>query len=569
MKVYNQPVELIIDLPPINSKSKSGSINLKKRLEAAGIPVDEISKKEIQLSRIPKGKSKTKALPVPTRRKMYVKTKIKDSEVNPWDIAHISAKAIAPQPVFTEPDLLNEFITDQNIDASYKRSKTKTGKKHTSNDSFDPDWQPNKDLIWHLEDDFSQLRSAREAVKNIKYVVRIGHLDTGYNKTHNVITDTIRKNKLQRNFVDDEDQFDAHDPYTKGPLRMPGHGTGTLGILAGTKIQLKTDEGIFNDYLGGAWFADVVCCRIAPSVVLMKTSAFAEAIDYLTSLVSSGTPVHVVSMSMGGAPSMAWVKAVNAAYDAGITIVTAAGNNFNGLPTQHVIYPARFERVIAACGVTYDLKPYHHTKLGEMQGCYGPERHMDKALSAFTPNTPWAAGDKNRIMFSGAGTSSATPQIAAAAAIYYRKNHMQLDSLQPWQRVEAIRYALFKSASQKGKAPGTYKKYFGNGIIQAKDALKIPVNVSLQKTPQDSMPWFPIFTTIFKAKPGTGNKITMFNTELAQLVFHHPELAVLIYNDEKDFDKISRKKWKEFTDAVIEHPATSVTLKKYLIEKHQ
>jgi subtilisin family serine protease len=261
---------------------------------------------------------------------------------------------------------------------------------------------------------------------------------------------------------------------------------------------------------------------------------------------------------------------VNAAYDAGITIVTASGNNFHGVPTQHVIYPARFERVIAACGVTYDFKPYHHSKITEMQGCYGPERHMDKALSAFTPNTPWAAGDKKRIMFSGAGTSSATPQVAATAAIYYKKYNKELDSLQPWQRVEAIRYALFKSASQKGNAPGSYKNYFGNGIIQAKDALKIPVNSSLPKTAEDSMPWFPILTTIFKGKPGGGgNKMNMFNTELAQLVYHNPELAAIIDNEEEDFDQVSKRKWATFTDAVIEHPDTSITLKKFLIATHQ
>ncbi len=72
--------------------------------------------------------------------------------------------------------------------------------------------------------------------------------------------------------------------------------------------------------------------------------------------------MHVVSMSMGGAPSKAWAQAVNSAYEAGITVITASGNNINGLPTQHVIYPARFGRVIAACGVTNDLRAYSSSK---------------------------------------------------------------------------------------------------------------------------------------------------------------------------------------------------------------
>jgi subtilisin family serine protease len=274
---------------------------------------------------------------------------------------------------------------------------------------------------------------------------------------------------------------------------------------------------------------------------------------------------------MGGAPSKIWADAVNAAYDAGITVVTAAGNNFSGLPTRHVIYPARFGRVIAACGVTNDKKPYFTKKKDEMQGCFGPKKHMVKALSAFTPNIPWASVESGTIRFSGGGTSSATPQIAAAAAIYYRKYHQELDELEPWQRVEAIRNALYRSAVKKVNDPRydhDFKNYFGNGIIQANDALKIPVATNIEKTKEDEVPWFPILNTIFKAKPNPlqSTRLEMFNTELSQLVFSYPELNILIDDDRRDYDKIGQKKWKDFKEAVINHPATSVTLKKYLEE---
>jgi subtilisin family serine protease len=305
---------------------------------------------------------------------------------------------------------------------------------------------------------------------------------------------------------------------------------------------------------------------------LFKISAVADALRYLTQLALNGTPVHVVSMSMGGAPSKAWANAVNDAYMAGITMVTAAGNNFNGLPTRHVIYPARFERVIAACGVTFDFAPYYTKLIGEMQGNFGPSRHMDRALAAFTPNTPWASIGSATVKFSGAGTSSATPQIAAAAAIYYRKNHQQLDALKPWQRVEAIRNALYQSALKKVKSGfDPYNEYFGNGIIQANAALSIPVASNLPMTPEDSVPWFPILNTIFKAVPDADQqaRLDMFNTELAQLVYSHPELAALIDNNERDYEKIGKKKWGSFVKAVIEHSDTSVTLRKFLKEKYK
>ena len=567
MKVHNQAVELIVNAPPINAKSKT-PFNLKKQLADAGIPVEAIEKRAAKLP--PGKKDLSKTFPGNTPEKLYVKTKIKDSEMNPWDIAHTASRSTGNN--FVEPDVLQEFAVDRNIDAAYKRRNVK-GKsilQKSSEDGYDPDWQPHQNLIWHLEDEFSQLKSARDAVNDIDYTIRIGHIDTGYSATHTALPDSLRKNKLQRNFVEGESPLDAHDPYIDGTLRMPGHGTGTLGLLVGTKIKLNTDNGAFNDFLGGAPFAEIVCCRISTSVILFKTSAFAEAVNYLVGLTRSGIPVHVVSMSMGGAPTKIWAEAVNAAFDAGIVLVTASGNNFNGWPTQHVVYPGRFGRVIAACGVTHDLKPYHSTKAAEMEGCYGPERHMMKALSAFTPNTPWASGNKSTIKFSGAGTSSATPQIAAAAAIYYRKYHAELDRLQPWQRVEAIRNALYRSASKKANPIGSFKNCFGNGIIKAMDALSIPVQISNQKTPEDTVPWFPVLTTIFKAMPvKTPNiKITMFNTELAQLVFYYPDLASIIENEEKSFDRVNKKQWKKFTDAVIEHPATSVALKRFLMSTH-
>ncbi|PMX81888.1 peptidase S8, partial [Pseudomonas sp. GW460-C3] len=67
--------------------------------------------------------------------------------------------------------------------------------------------------------------------------------------------------------------------------------------------------------------------------------------------------IDIVTMSMGGLPSQAWADAVNALYDAGIFVVTAAGNNYGNAPTRNIVFPARFNRVVAACGVMADGSP--------------------------------------------------------------------------------------------------------------------------------------------------------------------------------------------------------------------
>jgi subtilisin family serine protease len=567
MRKTNQPIELIIQTPPSNLQSKSMPGDLSQKLKAVGIDV------EIILNEGSTSAKKAKGLNIgeTQNRNVLAKTKAMDTEINPWDMAYLSADAAGKSASYIEPNALNEFVADRKVDTPADKLNPKAFGSGRTNDDYDPDWHPDSNIIWHLGDKYSQLKSAREAVADNDYTVRIGHLDTGYSATHFAIPDSIRKNRLQRNFVAHENPNDAHDPFKEGFLKQPGHGTGTLGLLAGGKINIATANGQFNDYLGGAYFADVICCRISESVILFKTSAFADALNYLTELTLAGTQVHVVSMSMGGAPSKIWADAVNAAYEAGIFVATAAGNNFAGLPTRHVVYPARFGRVTAACGVTYDFEPYYTSKLDEMQGCYGPRRDMSKALSAFTPNTPWASVESGTIRFSGAGTSSATPQIAAAAAIYYKKYHAELDQLPPWKRVEAIRNALYLSALKK-VPDQTYNKdfatYFGNGIIQVAEALKIPVASNLKKTPEDEMPWFPILNILFKAVPDAQQKtrLDMFNTELAQLVYYTPELRAIINGDKSDYNRIGTKKWMKFKDAVISHPSTSVTLRKYLTE---
>src|SRR5262249_47394201 len=148
--------------------------------------------------------------------------------------------------------------------------------------------------------------------------VRIAHFDTGYDPNHQTKPIHLRTD-LQRNFVDDNSPDDATD-HTTGIFTNLGHGTGTLSLLAGNEV-----DGV---PLGGAPFLDVIPVRVANSVVLFKNSAIAKALDYVHSLFSNpATRAHVITMSMGGLASQAWCDAVNALYDLGVFIVTAAGNN--------------------------------------------------------------------------------------------------------------------------------------------------------------------------------------------------------------------------------------------------
>lgn len=320
---------------------------------------------------------------------------------------------------------------------------------------------------WFQRREFSGLAAARDEVarflKGRAASTRLAHFDTGFDAGHATCPRALRAD-LARNFVEraanGSPGLEAADR-ADGTLANPGHGTATLAILAGRLY-------------GGARDFEVVPFRICPRVVLVRTSALAEAMDTL--LAWHGDPktrCDVISMSMGGLASKAWADAANALYEAGIVMVTAAGNNYGGLPIESVVFPARFRRVLAVTGIRADGSPYADLPLQFMAGCYGPASKMRTALAAWTPNIPWARRGAGKIVDQdGGGTSAATPQVAAAAALWLERHAKALAGQPGWRRVEAVRHALFSAAAQAAPADAPHK-YFGRGVLDARAALDI------------------------------------------------------------------------------------------------
>ena len=140
--------------------------------------------------------------------------------------------------------------------------------------SMDAHWPPAEAPFgWHLGDEFSGLRSAREAAGEHGARILVGILDTGYDPNHATLPRNLRLD-LARNFTDDGAADDSTDPASMAPFANPGHGTATLALLAGNRINPRNFPH-FCDFLGGAPHVDVVPIRIADSVVHFRTSAMA------------------------------------------------------------------------------------------------------------------------------------------------------------------------------------------------------------------------------------------------------------------------------------------------------
>jgi hypothetical protein len=489
-------------------------------------------------------------------------------ETDLWDLCHNLRSqgfgmAGAPTVEFAEPDVEQQFVFDSPerlAGQAFAAAAGETCKGPAAPNSAYPAPAP-FDWRWYQGADFSGLEAARSQIPTPAARVTIAHLDTGYRKGHAVLPaflDTVR----QRSFVDgDPNPNDASDPGITGFGKNPGHGTGTLSILAGSMFDGEP-FGASAGPVGGAPFATVIPVRVATSVVLFTNSSIAKGIQY-----AIDSHADVLSMSMGGVPSQLWADVVNAAYMAGLTLVTAAGNNFGPGKVRvprFIVYPARFHRVVAACGAMSDGSPYADFPNARMMGAsYGPDSKMDTALAGYTPNTAWAEYDcTSLIRFDGCGTSAATPQIAAAAACWLQKNRDALHYSQAWMRVEAVRQALFATANN------TNREHFGRGALRAAQAIDRPpaAESELRMEPADAVqvPIIgPTLGVLFGAAPPAARQ--MLHVEAAQLLTRSGELQKILIDAGIDPDRppadMTDAVRKQFLEALAEHPSASKTLK--------
>jgi hypothetical protein len=499
-----------------------------------------------------------------------------DRAINPWDACHeLLAQGLGVaggDVVMAEPDLEQSWLwttpNRQALGIAGARDVAACAAVAPDSDVY----ALGNTNLWFADEAHSQLEQMRDRVAvpdpttSPRQVVRIAHLDTGYDDGH-AAKPRFLNTRLARNFVDDDRPNDATDKPTAVINPMFGHGTGTLSILAGKDI-----DGLSFGAAGGL---DIVPIRVANWVVLFRNSAIARAFDYVHSLCDDeATRVHVLTMSMGGIASAAWADAVNALYERGVFVVTAAGNNFGNLPTRFIVYPARFNRVVAACGVMADGRPYADLPIRKMAGCYGPPVKDATALAAYTPNVPWAKfGCRDTIDMDGSGTSAATPQIAATAALWMQKNKAALDAYgEDWMRVEAPRKALFDSARD---AESHQRGRVGRGLLRSNDALgQAPATqaaLANSKLPPDSVS-FPIARLL----TGLGvaprpEKQRMLELEALQISQQSHDIERLLIDNNLFDPKVLQNlqivlspKAHELIEAFAEHPTISQALKQEL-----
>lgn len=275
------------------------------------------------------------------------------------------------------------------------------------------------------------------------------------------------------NLYDPERDLRPLTPLRTGPdalgglLDYPDHGVKTLSVILGADASLR----------GVAPGARVVPYRVSNGPLFRNgrgplmggrkaTAPLGQAIALAIAL---DPPVRVMSISMG---NPGWLglfdflvraagggigmdagtgRAVDRAYEAGAILVCAAGQVID-----RVVYPAAYSRTIAVggfdrMGQLYTHYPPEGYAIPDRVDVWAQAMRINRAgyLYDREPPEPIHADDPRNRESEPSGTSYATPQVAAAAALWVERFHDALETRfagARWKIVEAFRAALRASA---------------------------------------------------------------------------------------------------------------------------
>ncbi len=208
--------------------------------------------------------------------------------------------------------------------------------------------------------------------------IGVAVLDTGIDKKHDDLPTLLGG----VNFIDHTDWgVDDH-----------GHGT----HVAGTIAALDNDLGVVG---------------LSPAVELYAVKVMDESGKGSYACLINGIEwvdqnnIPIMNMSLGGKSySQALKDAVDAAYDNGVLLVAAAGNEGEG--TDNVLYPARFESVIAVSSADSNNDLLSTSSRGPSVELIAPGVNILSTLPG------------NKLSYAS-GTSMAAPHVVGSAALIW------------------------------------------------------------------------------------------------------------------------------------------------------
>ena len=217
------------------------------------------------------------------------------------------------------------------------------------------------------------------------------------------------------------------------PMDDNGHGTHCAGIIA---------AGLSNS-IGIAGLAQIKI--MAEKALDMSGSGSMEwVVNAIIHATDQGA--NIISMSWGASfHSKLLYEAIRYAYDAGVLLVAAAGND----ATDHKVYPAAYDEVIAVAATDYDDGQAQFSNFGNWIELAAPGVNV---YSTVLDN-----GYANK-----SGTSMAAPHVVGVAALVW--------SSFPYMSRDQLRFYLRYTADDLGSLG--FDESYGYGRINAKKAVE-------------------------------------------------------------------------------------------------
>ena len=348
------------------------------------------------------------------------------------DIEKISQKyKVTPRlnSEFSQQDNLYIVKGDKNLLQALRKSeigkKTETIEPNYQYKTFEAPNDPDYVKQWNLRS--INVESAWDETKGAGMTVAV--IDTGVTQVPD-----LQQTKFVKGYDFVNDKEEAYDDN--------GHGTHVAGTIA---------QSTNNNYgvAGVAYEANIMPLKVLSAYGGGTIADIAEAIRF-----AADNGADVINLSLGGAgESQVLEEAVNYAYNKGVVVVAAAGNENRNSAS----YPARYPHVIsvAATGPSGEKAPYSNFGAGVDISAPGGSQDGQILQETIDPET-------GASMFAGfQGTSMASPHVAAVAAMVKASGVETPDE---------IREVLTQSVRKVQEDP---LNHFGAGHLDASGAVKL------------------------------------------------------------------------------------------------
>jgi len=252
-------------------------------------------------------------------------------------------------------------------------------------------------------------------------------------------------------------------PYPDNGVDQFGHGTAVSGIAAAVNNTIQV--------VGVAYGVSLWSSKIGSSVPNGGYAACAVQFGRINN-------VHAMNMSFSVAPHTGLTDQINAAYNAGIVLVAAAGNTYGGAVT----YPATIDAVIAVSATDTGNAFASFSAAGSKVEITAPGTTVTGVRGLTT--TCLGGYSSSTCGFGRVeGTSFSAPHVAAAAAILKAYNPA-------WSAAE-VRRRLGAGATDLGVSGRD--AYFGYGLLDIPGAIAAapppPLQVSISWGPANVRPF--------------------------------------------------------------------------------